>query len=105
VLVRSAIGQFEGYIKLNKKIPPEVLTSISAIDDAARLADTMAAHMPLKLEDKQKVLEIASVSERIEFLMAMMESEIDLLQVEKRIRSGSRSRWRRASASTTSTSR
>ncbi len=86
VLVRSAIGQFEGYIKLNKKIPPEVLTSISAIDDAARLADTMAAHMPLKLEDKQKVLEIASVSERIEYLMAMMESEIDLLQVEKRIR-------------------
>ncbi|MCH7346934.1 endopeptidase La [Aeromonas sp. MR7] len=86
VLVRSAIGQFEGYIKLNKKIPPEVLTSISAIDDAARLADTMAAHMPLKLEDKQKVLEIASVSDRIEFLMAMMESEIDLLQVEKRIR-------------------
>ncbi len=88
MLVRSAIGQFEGYIKLNKKIPPEVLTSISAIDDAARLADTMAAHMPLKLEDKQKVLEIASVSERIEFLMAMMESEIDLLQVEKRIRPG-----------------
>ncbi|KUE79176.1 endopeptidase La [Aeromonas schubertii] len=87
VLVRSAIGQFEGYIKLNKKIPPEVLTSIAAIDDAARLADTMAAHMPLKLEDKQKVLEFASVAERIEFLMAMMESEIDLLQVEKRIRS------------------
>ncbi|PJG60095.1 endopeptidase La [Aeromonas cavernicola] len=86
VLVRSAIGQFEGYIKLNKKIPPEVLTSISAIDDAVRLADTMAAHMPLKLEDKQKVLEITSVAERIEFLMAMMESEIDLLQVEKRIR-------------------
>ncbi|MGL4716058.1 MAG: endopeptidase La [Aeromonas sp.] len=86
ILVRSAIGQFEGYIKLNKKIPPEVLTSISALDDAARLADTMAAHMPLKLEDKQKVLEIVSVSERLEFLMAMMESEIDLLQVEKRIR-------------------
>ena len=87
VLVRSAIGQFEGYIKLNKKIPPEVLTSISAIDDAARLADTMAAHMPLKLEDKQKVLEIASVSERIESLMARVESALDLLQVEKRIRS------------------
>ncbi|MGL5286329.1 MAG: LON peptidase substrate-binding domain-containing protein, partial [Aeromonas sp.] len=64
VLVRSAIGQFEGYIKLNKKIPPEVLTSIAAIDDPARLADTMAAHMPLKLEDKQKVLEFASVAER-----------------------------------------
>ncbi|PSJ45744.1 endopeptidase La [Zobellella endophytica] len=86
VLVRSAITQFEGYIKLNKKIPPEVLTSLSAIEDAARLADTMAAHMPLKLEDKQKVLEIAQVGERLEYLMAMMESEIDLLQVERRIR-------------------
>lgn len=87
VLVRSAVSQFEGYIKLNKKIPPEVLTSISAIDDPVRLADTMAAHMPLKLEDKQKVLEIQEVSERLMFLMAKMESEIDLLQVEKRIRS------------------
>lgn len=86
VLVRSAITQFEGYIKLNKKIPPEVLTSLSAIEDAARLADTMAAHMPLKLEDKQKVLEIVEVSERLEYLMAMMESEMDLLQVERRIR-------------------
>lgn len=87
VLVRSAVSQFEGYIKLNKKIPPEVLTSIAAIDDPVRLADTMAAHMPLKLEDKQKVLEIPEVSERLMFLMAKMESEIDLLQVEKRIRS------------------
>jgi len=87
VLVRSAISQFEGYIKLNKKIPPEVLASVSAIDDAARLADTMAAHMPLKIEDKQKVLELPEISERLMFLMAMMESEIDLLQVEKRIRS------------------
>ncbi|MGL4838427.1 endopeptidase La [Shewanella sp.] len=86
VLVRSAIGQFEGYIKLNKKIPPEVLTSLSGIDEAARLADTMAAHMPLKLEDKQSVLEMVNVAERLEYLMAMMESEIDLLQVEKRIR-------------------
>jgi ATP-dependent Lon protease len=86
VLVRSAISQFEGYIKLNKKIPPEVLTSLSGIDEAARLADTMAAHMPLKLEDKQAVLEMINVGERLEYLMAMMESEIDLLQVEKRIR-------------------
>ncbi|WP_107852785.1 endopeptidase La [Oceanimonas marisflavi] len=86
VLVRSAITQFEGYIKLNKKIPPEVLTSLTAIEDAARLADTMAAHMPLKLEDKQKVLEIAEVGERLEYLMAMMEAEMDLLQVERRIR-------------------
>ncbi|CAK8737233.1 Lon protease [Sodalis praecaptivus] len=86
VLVRTAINQFEGYIKLNKKIPPEVLTSLNSIDDAARLADTIAAHMPLKLADKQSVLEMADVTERLEYLMAMMESEIDLLQVEKRIR-------------------
>lgn len=86
VLIRSAIGQFEGYIKLNKKIPVEVLTSVTAIDESARLADTMAAHMPLKLEDKQAVLELESVAERIEFLMAQMESEIDVLHVEKKIR-------------------
>ena len=86
VLVRSAISQFEGYVKLNKKIPPEVLTSLSGIEQAARLADTMAAHMPLKLVEKQKVLEMLSVSERLEYLMALMESEIDLLQVERKIR-------------------
>lgn len=86
VLVRTAINQFEGYIKLNKKIPPEVLTSLNSIDDAARLADTIAAHMPLKLSDKQSVLEMSDITERLEYLMAMMESEIDLLQVEKRIR-------------------
>ncbi|ASI96943.1 MULTISPECIES: endopeptidase La [Vibrio] len=86
VIVRSAINQFEGFIKLNKKIPPEVLTSLSGIDEAARLADTIAAHMPLKLVDKQQVLEIVDITERLEFLMGQMESEIDLLQVEKRIR-------------------
>src|SRR5476649_1036272 len=86
VLVRTAINQFEGYIKLNKKIPPEVLTSLNSIEDAARLADTIAAHMPLKLSDKQSVLEMFDITERLEYLMAMMESEIDLLQVEKRIR-------------------
>lgn len=86
VMIRSAINQFEGYVKLNKKIPPEVLTSLSGIEEADRLADTMAAHMPLKLNDKQKVLEITDVRERLEFLMALMEGEIDLLQVEKRIR-------------------
>ncbi|HAS7002656.1 TPA: endopeptidase La [Vibrio parahaemolyticus] len=86
VIVRSAINQFEGFIKLNKKIPPEVLTSLNGIDEAARLADTIAAHMPLKLVDKQQVLEIIGVTERLEFLMGQMESEIDLLQVEKRIR-------------------
>jgi ATP-dependent Lon protease len=86
ILIRSAISQFEGYVKLNKKIPPEVLTSVSGIDDAEQLADTMAAHMPLKLADKQKVLEIQNVSQRLEHLMALMEGEIDLLQVEKKIR-------------------
>ncbi|MFQ3235470.1 MAG: ATP-dependent Lon protease [Paraglaciecola sp.] len=86
VLIRSAISQFEGYVKLNKKIPPEVLTSLSGIEQAARLADTMAAHMPLKLAEKQKVLEMDGVNDRLEYLMALMESEIDLLQVEKKIR-------------------
>ncbi|REL27599.1 endopeptidase La [Thalassotalea euphylliae] len=86
VLVRSAISQFEGYVKLNKKIPPEVLTSLSGIEDPEQLADTMAAHMPLKLNDKQKVLETSNVAERLEYLMALMEGEIDLLQVEKKIR-------------------
>lgn len=87
VLVRSAMNQFEGYVKLNKKIPPEVITSLQGIEDADRLADTMAAHMPLKLADKQQALEIIDVRERIEHLMAMMEGEIDILQVEKKIRS------------------
>lgn len=86
ILVRSAVSQFEGYVKLNKKIPPEVLTSISGIDDAEQLADTMAAHMPLKLAEKQNVLEIKDVAQRLEHLMALMEGEIDLLQVEKKIR-------------------
>jgi len=86
VLIRSAVSQFEGYVKLNKKIPPEVLTSLNGIEDAPRLADTMAAHMPLKLTEKQKVLEMQGVNERLEYLMALMEGEIDLLQVEKKIR-------------------
>ncbi|HEJ9604750.1 TPA: endopeptidase La [Proteus mirabilis] len=86
VLNRTAINQFEGYIKLNKKILPEVLASLHAIEESAKLADTIASHMPLKLKDKQAVLEMSDVTERLEYLMAMMESEIDLLQVEKRIR-------------------
>ncbi|MEH6555706.1 endopeptidase La [Pseudoalteromonas tetraodonis] len=86
IFIRSALSQFEGYVKLNKKIPPEVMTSVSGIDEPARLADTMAAHMPLKVPEKQKVLEISSITERLEYLMALMEGEIDLLQVEKKIR-------------------
>jgi ATP-dependent Lon protease len=87
VLMRSLTTQFDQYVKLNKKVPPEVLTSLSGIDEPGRLADTIAAHMSLKLEEKQRILEIESVRERLEFLLGLIEGEIDLLQVEKRIRS------------------
>lgn len=87
VLTRTLMGQFEKYVKLNKKIPPEIVTSVSSIDDPGRLADTIAAHMSLKIQEKQNVLEIIPLRERLERLMALMESEIDLLQVEQRIRS------------------
>ncbi|MFZ5580148.1 MAG: endopeptidase La [Pseudomonadota bacterium] len=86
VHMRTLLGQFEQYVKLNKKIPPEILTSLSGIDDASRLADTIAAHMQLKLEEKQHILEMIGVAERMEHLMALIEAEVDLLQVEKRIR-------------------
>lgn len=86
VLMRSATSLFDQYVKLNKKVPPEVLTSLSSIDEPDRLADTLAAHMALKLEEKQKVLEIADVRQRIEHLMGLMESENDILKMEKRIR-------------------
>ncbi len=86
VLSRSLTNQFDQYVKLNKKVPPEVLTSLSSIDDPARLVDTIAAHMSLKIEEKQKILEIADLRERFEHMMALLESELDLLQVEKRIR-------------------
>jgi len=85
-LRRAIVGQFEQYVKLNKKIPPEILTSLAGIDDAGRLADTIAAHLPLKLEQKQKMLEVISTSERLEALLTQLETEIDILQVEKRIR-------------------
>ncbi len=86
VLMRSAMSLFDQYVKLNKKVPPEVLTSLSSIDDPSRLADTMAAHMALKLEEKQHVLEMPNIRERVEHLMALMEGENDILQMEKRIR-------------------
>ena len=85
-LRRAIVGQFEQYVKLNKKIPPEILTSLAGIDDAGRLADTIAAHLPLKLEQKQKMLEVISTSARLEALLTQLETEIDILQVEKRIR-------------------
>jgi ATP-dependent Lon protease len=86
VLMRSATALFDQYVKLNKKVPPEVLTSLTSIEDPSRLADPMAAHMSLKLEEKQFVLEMSNVRERLEHLMGLMESENDLLQMEKRIR-------------------
>ena len=85
-LMRTVFTQFDQYVKLNKKIPPEILTSLATINDASRLADTISAHLTLKLEEKQKILEMLSVTERLEHLLHLMESEIDILQVEKRIR-------------------
>ena len=86
VLMRSLMALFDQYVKLNKKVPPEILTSLSGIDDAGRLADTIAAHMSLKIEEKQHILEIDSVRGRLEHLMGLIEGEIDILQIEKRIR-------------------
>ena len=86
VLARSLTGHFEQYVQLSKKVPSEVLSTISGIEESGRLADTIAAHISLKVDEKQSVLEMISVRERIEHLMGVMESEIDLFKVEKRIR-------------------
>ncbi|UDF34955.1 UNVERIFIED_ORG: endopeptidase La [Shinella sp. XGS7] len=86
-LRRAVTQQFDLYVKLNKKIPPEILTSIAGIDDAGRLADTIAAHLPLKLDAKQSVLDLSDVAKRLEKLLDLLEHEVDILQVEKRIRS------------------
>ena len=86
VLTRSMLAMFDQYVKLNKKVPPEILTSLSGIDEPGRLADTIAAHMSLKLDEKQKILEIKSSRERLERLMGLIEGEIDIMQIEKRIR-------------------
>jgi ATP-dependent Lon protease len=83
---RAIIAQFDQYVKLNKKIPPEILTSLAGIEEAGRLADTIAAHLPLKLEQKQEILEIFDVGSRLEKLLSQLETELDILQVEKRIR-------------------
>ncbi len=86
VLTRSITELFDQYVKLNKKVPPEILTSLQSVEDPGRLADTVAAHMSLKLEEKQKILEMINVRERLEHLMGLIEGEIDMLQIEKRIR-------------------
>jgi len=80
------LNLFDQYVKLNKKVPPEILTSLSGIDDPSRLADTIAAHMSFKLDEKQEILEIQDPRERIEHIMSKIEGEIDLMQIEKRIR-------------------
>jgi len=85
-VARSVLQQFEKYVKLNKKMPPEVLVSLAGLDDSGKLADTIAAHLNLKLEDKQALLEIASITSRLEQLYSMMDDEMEMLQVEKRIR-------------------
>jgi ATP-dependent Lon protease len=85
-LMRSVLAEFDQYVKLNMKIPPEILTSLAGIDEPGRLADAIAAHLSLKIEDKQKILEMRNTRERLEHILGVMESEIDLLQVEKRIR-------------------
>ena len=87
VLVRTVTSAFENYVKLNKKVPPEVLTSLSGIDGAGRLADTMSAHMVQKVEEKQRTLETSNIRERLEHLMLLMEGEVDILEMEKQIRS------------------
>ncbi len=86
VLQRTVINSFDQYVKLNNKIPPEVLNSLSGIEDPSRLADTMAAHLTLKVSDKQTVLETADIEKRLEDLMTLMEGEVDLLEMEKKIR-------------------
>ncbi|MAZ79549.1 MAG: endopeptidase La [Gammaproteobacteria bacterium] len=86
ILSRSVIDSFDQYVKLNKKIAPEVMTSLSGIDDPSRLADTIAAHMVLKMEEKQAILEINDIKDRIENILNLIENELDILQVEKKIR-------------------
>jgi ATP-dependent Lon protease len=85
-VIRTAINTFDNYVKLNKRIPPEVLNSLSGIDDPSRLADTIAAHMTIKIEDKQSILEMSDITSRLEKLMTLMEGEVDMLEMEKRIR-------------------
>lgn len=86
ILIRSLKSQFEQYVKLNRKIPTEILASVLAIEDGCRLADTIAAHLSIKIEEKQKILEMTNLAKRLERLVGLMESEIDLLQIEKKIR-------------------
>ena len=86
-LSRAVLTQFEQYVKLNKKIPPEVIASVGQIEDVSKMVDTVSSHLALKIDEKQRLLEMTSVAERLEKVFAVMESEIDVLEVEKRVRS------------------
>ena len=99
-LVRSTVEQFEKYVGLSKKVPAEVLTSLSGIDEPGRLADTISAHMSVDLEEKQRILELSDIRARLEHLQALMDAEIDLFQVEKRIRGRVKKQMERVSEST-----
>ena len=90
---RSVVNQFESYIKLNKKIPPEVLVSLNQIEDPSKLADTVASHLAIKISEKQELLEVESVIERLERVLGFMEAEIGVLQVEKKIRNLRKKVW------------
>ena len=85
-LARSVVSEFENYVKLNKKVSPEVVSAVTQIDEPAKLADTIASHLAIKISDKQAILEIPTVAQRLEKVLGLMESEISVLQVEKRIR-------------------
>jgi ATP-dependent Lon protease len=96
VLVRSVTNMFDQYVKMNKKVPPEILSSLSGVEDADRLADMIAAQMSLRVDEKQKILELFEPAERLEHLLSLMESEVDLLQVEKRVRGRVKSQMERS---------
>ena len=104
-LARSVVNEFESYVKLNKKVSPEVVGVVQQIEDYAKLADTVASHLAVKIADKQAILETGTVTQRLEKVLGLMESEISVLQVEKRIRTRVKRQMRRRSANIISTSR
>ena len=104
-LARSVVNEFENYVKLNKKVSPEVVGVVQQIEDYAKLADTVASHLAVKIPDKQQILETPSVAERLEKVLGLMESEISVCRSRSASARASSARWRRPSASTTSTSR
>ena len=104
-LGRALEDTFNNYVKLNKKIPPEVMSSIAGIEDLSKLSDSIAAHMTMRLEEKQKVLELFITKERVEYLIKAMESELDVLHVEKKFVEELSHKWKKAKENTTLTSR